>query len=112
MEPLGVTNLFNPLIISNNPSGVDAPLTEKPAASFAQAETELPQSEILRKDAGPFFTFFFRCFSHIIAIDLITMVRPQLSKLLIFSRFFGLKVASWFLSSLTKKPMSARNAVI
>ena len=70
MEPLGVTNLFNPLIISNNPSGVDAPLTEKPAASFAQAETELPQCEILSKDAGPFFTFFFRCFSHIFAIHL------------------------------------------
>ena len=43
---------------------------EKPGDSFAQAETELPQSEILSKDAGPFFTFFFRCFSHIFAIHL------------------------------------------
>ena len=43
-------------------------LTEKPGDSFAQAETELPQSEVLSKDAGTFITFFFRCFSHIFAI--------------------------------------------
>ena len=65
-----LTNLFNPLIVWNNPYGVNAPLTEKPAASSAQGETELAQSEILSKDAGPFFTFFFRCFSHIFAISL------------------------------------------
>ena len=47
---------------------------EKPAASFAQAETELPQSEILSKDAGPFLTFFFRCFSHIFAIHLFLFI--------------------------------------
>ena len=41
---------------------MDAPLTEKPGGSFAQAETELPQSEILSKDAGPFFTFFLGVF--------------------------------------------------
>ena len=29
-------------------------LTEKPGGTFAQAETELPQSKILSKDAGPF----------------------------------------------------------
>ena len=46
---------------------VDAPLTEKPGGSFAQAETELSQGEILSKDAGPFLTFSFRCFSHIFA---------------------------------------------
>ena len=27
---------------------------QKPGCSFAQVETELPQSEILSKDAGPF----------------------------------------------------------
>ena len=43
---------------------------EKPDDSFAQAETELPQSKILSKDAGPFFTFFFRCFYYIFAIHL------------------------------------------
>ena len=68
MEQL--TNLFNPLIVWNNLFGVDALLTEKPGDSFAQAETELPQSEILSKDAGPFLTFFFRCFSHSFAIYL------------------------------------------
>ena len=47
---------------------------KKPGGSFAQAETELPQSEVLSKDAGPFFTFFFRCFSHIIAIDLFLFI--------------------------------------
>ena len=52
MEQL--TNLLNRLIVWNNPFRVDAPLTEKPGGSFAQAETELPQSEILSKDAGPF----------------------------------------------------------
>ena len=46
---------------------MDAPLTEKPDGSFAQTETELLQGEILSKDAGPFLTFFFRCFSHIFA---------------------------------------------
>ena len=39
----------------------------KPGDSFPQVETELPQSGILSKDAGPFLTFFFRCFSHIFA---------------------------------------------
>ena len=78
----------------NNAFRIDASLTEKPGDSFAQVETELPQSEILSKDAGPFLTFFFRCFSHIFAIHfcISTMVRPQLSKLLMFSRFFGPKV--------------------
>ena len=47
--------------------GVYLLLTEKPGGWFAQAETELPQSEILSKDAGPFLTLFFRCFSHIFA---------------------------------------------
>ena len=75
MELFGVTlNLFNPLNVWNNPFGVDAPLTEKPGDSFEQAETELPQSEILSKDAGPFFTFFFRCFSHIFAIHLFLFI--------------------------------------
>ena len=37
-----ITNLFNPLIVWNNPFGVDAPLTEKPGGSFARAETKLP----------------------------------------------------------------------
>ena len=67
MEPFGVTyyNCFNPSIVWNNPFRVDAPLTEKPSDSFAQTETELPQNEILSKDARHFFTFFFRCFSHV-----------------------------------------------
>ena len=42
-----LSNLFNPLIVWNNPFGGDAPLTEKPGGSFAQAKTELPQGEIL-----------------------------------------------------------------
>ena len=54
-------------MFQKNPFRVDGPLTEKPGGSFAQAETELPQGEILSKDAGPFLTFFFRCFSHIFA---------------------------------------------
>ena len=69
MEPFGV----NPLIVWNNPFGVDTPLTKKPAGSFAQVEPELPQSEILSQDAGPFFTFIFRCFSHIFAIHLLLL---------------------------------------
>ena len=36
----------------------------------------------------------------------------QASKLLTFSRFSGLKVTYWLLSSLTKYLMSARNAII
>ena len=68
------TNLFNRLIIWYNPFRVNAPLTEKPGCSFAQAETELPQGEILRKDVGPFLTFFFRCFSHIFAIKLFLFI--------------------------------------
>ena len=63
MEQL--TNLFNPLIVWNNLFGVDVQLTKKPGSWFAQAEAELPQSEILSEDAGPFLTFFFRRFSHI-----------------------------------------------
>ena len=47
---------------------------EKPGGSFAQAETELPQCEILSKDGGPFLTFFFRCFSHIFAIHLFLFI--------------------------------------
>ena len=43
---------------------------EKPGGSFAQAETELPQGEILSKYAGPFLTFFFRWFYHIFATHL------------------------------------------
>ena len=43
---------------------------EKPGGWFAQAETELPQSEILNKDAGPFLTFFVTCFSRIFVIHL------------------------------------------
>ena len=31
---------FNPLIVWNNPFGVDFPLTEKPGGGFAQAGTE------------------------------------------------------------------------
>ena len=46
----------------------------KPGGSFAQAETELPQGEILSKDAGPFLTFFFRCFSNIFAIHLFLFI--------------------------------------
>ena len=49
-------------------------LTEKPGDSFAQAETELPQNEILSKDAGPFFTFFFRCSSHIFGLHLFLFI--------------------------------------
>ena len=47
---------------------------EKPGGPFAQAEIELPQSEILSKDAGPFFTFFCGCFSHIFAIHLFLFI--------------------------------------
>ena len=58
----------------NNAFRIDASLTEKPGDSFAQAETERPQSEILSKYAGPFLTFFFRCFSHIFAIHLFLFI--------------------------------------
>ena len=37
-------------------------------------QKQLPQSEILSKDAGPFFTFFFRCFSHIFAMHLFLFI--------------------------------------
>ena len=46
---------------------------EKAGGSFVQAEIELPQSEILSEDAGPFFTFF-RCFRHIFAIHLFLFI--------------------------------------
>ena len=58
----------------SNPFRVNAPLTEKPGGSFVQAETELSLGEILSKDAGPFLTFFFRCFSHIFAIHLFLFI--------------------------------------
>ena len=58
----------------NNAFRIEASLTEKPGDSFAQAETERPQSEILSKYAGPFLTFFFRCFSHIFAIHLFLFI--------------------------------------
>ena len=51
---------------------------------------ELSQREILSKDAGPFLTFFFRCFSHSFSIHLFLFINN--SKLLIFSRFFGRKL--------------------
>ena len=66
---------------------MDAPLTEKPGGSFAQAETELPQSEILSKDAGPFFTFFFRCFSHSFAMHLFLFQASALEVAYIFKVF-------------------------
>ena len=47
---------------------------EKRGGSFAQAEAELPWSEILSKDAGLFFTFFFRCSCHIFAIHLFLFI--------------------------------------
>ena len=41
MESLGVThNIFKPLIVWNNPFGVDVPFTEKPGGLFPQAGTE------------------------------------------------------------------------
>ena len=67
-------NLFNQLIVWNNPFRVHAPFTEKPGGSFPQEETELSQGEILRKDAGPFLTLFFRCFSQIFAIHLFLFI--------------------------------------
>ena len=39
MESFGV-NIFNQLIIWNNPFGVDVPLTEKPGGWFAQVGTD------------------------------------------------------------------------
>ena len=36
----GSFNVFNPLVVWNNPFGVDVPLTEKPGGLFAQAGTE------------------------------------------------------------------------
>ena len=87
---------FNPVIVCNNSFGIDVPLRDKPGGWFAQAETELPQREALSNDTGPFLTFFFRGFSHIFVIHLFylqaTSVSPQLSKFVIFSRFFSLKV--------------------
>ena len=68
------TNLFNRLIVWSNPFRADAPLTEKTGGSFAQAETELPQGDILSKDAGPFLNFFFRCFSHVFALHLFLII--------------------------------------
>ena len=56
---------------------MDAPLTEKPDDSFPQAEAGLPQSEILSKDAGPLFTFFFRCFSHSFGIHLFLFINSS-----------------------------------
>ena len=50
----------------------------------------IPEREILTKDAGPFVTFFFRCFSHSFSIHLFLFISN--SKLLIFSRFFGPKL--------------------
>ena len=47
---------------------------QKLGDSFAQAKTELPQTEILSKDAGPFFTFVIRCFSHIFVIHLFLFI--------------------------------------
>ena len=35
-----VINTFNPLIVWNNPFGVDVPYTEKPEVLLAQAGTE------------------------------------------------------------------------
>ena len=65
--------------------------------SFAQAETELPQSEILSKDAGPFFTFFFRCVSHIFAIHLFLFInnygQASAHKVAYIFKVFGLKFA-------------------
>ena len=100
------TKLFNRLFVWNNPFRVDAPRTEKPGGSFAPAETELPQGEILSKDAGHFLTFFFRCFSHIFAIHLFLFISnygqvfyKQLwsglssRNCLYFQIFFELKVA-------------------
>ena len=67
--------MFAGLVVWNNPFRVDVLLTERPGGSFAQVETELPQREILSKDAGPFLTFFFRGFSHIFAIHLFLFIR-------------------------------------
>ena len=61
-------------IVWNNPFGVDAWLTKKPGDSFAQADTELPKSKVLSKDAGPIFTFILSCFSHIFAIHLFLFI--------------------------------------
>ena len=47
---------------------------EKPGDSFTQAETEVPQSEVLSKDGGLFFTFFFRCSAHIFALHLFLFI--------------------------------------
>ena len=35
-----IISIFNPLIVWNNPFGVDVPLTEKPGGLFAQAGIE------------------------------------------------------------------------
>ena len=74
---------------------MDAPLTEKPGGSFAQAETELPQSEILSKDAGPFFDLFFRCYSSHFCYILISIYKQLWSRsrsCLYFQGFLGSKL--------------------
>ena len=65
---------MKPLIVWHNPFGIDALLSEKPDGSFAKAETEMPQSEILSKDAEAFLTFTFRCFSNIFATHLFLFI--------------------------------------
>ena len=72
-------------------------LTEKPGGSFAKAEKELPQGEILSKDAGHFLNFLFKCFSHVFAVHLFLFISNygQASALEVayIFKFFGLKVA-------------------
>ena len=64
MEPSRVNlNRFKPLIVWNNPFGVDDRFKEKPDCWFAQAGTE-------NSSRVKFFkmSLFFRCYSHIFAI--------------------------------------------
>ena len=66
-------NIFNSLIVWNNPSGVDVPLTEPGGSSYkprwllcTSRKWKLSQSEFLSKDVGPFLKiFFFGCFFQI-----------------------------------------------
>ena len=56
-------NHLKPLIVWNNPFGVDDRFTEKPDCWFAQAETEnCPWVKFLK------MSLFFRCYSHFFAV--------------------------------------------
>ena len=76
---------------------MESTLTEKPGDLFAQAERELQQSEVLSKYGGPFFTFFFWCFSQIFAMHLFLFINnygqaSALEVALCFPDFLGSKL--------------------